>query len=299
MSVTTWNQGGTAASVTLGKNIGQLGPVTLDPALSRRPERFIHIYSVSKRSFEASCGAIPKVVLRGCKADERVALVAEIPDPFIEVTPLEQNGRLIPVETPGLMVAMDLLNPDNWTGNQDIDTSTWTTGLGKDLNRYGIFYSVNYPPLESEVTAAENRLARYQQKLVDQVLEMDRTNPAGLKELLTADHREALDALDVETSFHKKREVKVRCPNCAERMNAGAKFHKSETLGMICVMPNAESWRVAVAAGVKSAKDVPEEFRVKAARTRKPNEGHASQQTEPDSHQTDPDDDEPGDDDQD
>jgi hypothetical protein len=51
------------------------------------------------------------------------------------------------------------------------------------------------------------------------------------------------------------------CETCGESIQAGAKFHKSETLGVICINPSVEGWKAAVNAGIKSREDVPEEFR--------------------------------------
>lgn len=245
---------------TVGENIALLGAPAFDE-LAFKPEAWIYIFTVARRAFDLSSGAIPRLHIPGRAENERYRQVATIPHPFYEVTPLEQNGKMIAVRTSGGLVAMDLLNPDNLTGNQDFDTSANAIGQGTDYNRYGVFWSTNNPPQEQEIVSAERRRARFQQKLVDQVLEADRTNPQSLSSILTPDHREAMDELGIETAWHKKRVAKETCPNCGESINVGAKFHFSEALRMICVRPSAADWHAAVLAGVKQAGDVPLAFR--------------------------------------
>ncbi len=244
---------------TLLKNVGTF--TGFEMVQLPRPERFIYIYSVAKRSYPVHSGALPNLTLRGRTDGERYCLCAEIPDPFHEAVEMVESGRRRPEYTPGILVAMDAVNPSNITGNQDLDTSNQEWGEGQNLNERGVFWSLNYPPLESEIQAAEARVQRYKQKLADTVIQVNRSDPKRLHEFLTADAREALDDLGIETDFHKRPQVKIPCPNCAEMIPARAMFHRSELLGGICVRPTAEGWRSAVAAGFKKDNQIPDEFR--------------------------------------
>jgi hypothetical protein len=245
----------------------QLNAGTWDPRIDRNmlrePDRMIHVFSVSKRSFVVDRAPLwVKLHLRGCGQGDRYVAVAHIPDPLLQKVHNTENGRYRGEAHDGLRCAIDLLNPNNPTNDPDWNPSPEMAALfgssrGCDLFAQGLFLSLNETPAEAEIMKAEERRNSRYRALIAQADSLEQTNRKELEEFLRGedgtDLRMALDFYGEQRAYHKPMIATRSCPNCGESIKVGAAFHKSEALGMICVL----DWDRAIAAGVKTKSDAP------------------------------------------
>jgi hypothetical protein len=248
----------------------QLNAGTWDPRIDRNmlrePDRMIHVFSVSKRSFVVDRAPLwIKLHLRGCGKDERYVPVAHIPDPLIQAVHNTENGRKRGEAHDGLRAAIDLLNPNNPTNDPDWNPSPEMAALfgsskGCDLFAQGLFISLREVPTEAEIARAEERRNGRYRGLIAQADSLEQTNRKDLEEMLRGedgtDLRMALDFFGEQRAYHKPMIATRACPNCGEAIKSGVAFH---------MLPNNQycvnDWPRAVAAGVKTKSDVPENLR--------------------------------------
>lgn len=252
-----------------GNNVGEYH---FDRNMSRNPENMVTIFTVNTREQYSASG---QVRFQGRAADERYRKVASITDPKYYVDNLAVEGqkdqrKITPDD--GKWVAMDWLNSENiFTLDQDyilpnqVDHST-------NLLARGLFFivrpfdaktgNVDDQPTEHEIAAAEKRMRNRYTALRQLYQRTSASEPANLPRIL---NEEMIDALNMEprikTPFNTVLEDTNECPNCGETIKAGAKLHRSESLGVICVQPSVEGWKAAVNAGIKTRDEVPEGFR--------------------------------------
>jgi hypothetical protein len=249
----------------------QLNAGTWDPRIDRNmlrePDRVIHVFTVSKRSFMIDRAPLwVKLHLRACPKDERYVAVAHVPDPLMQVVHNTENGRRRGEAHDGLRAAIDLLNPNNPTNDPDWNPSPEMAALfgssrGCDLFAQGLFLSLREEPTDAEISKAEERRNTRYRALIAQADSLEQTNRKELEEFLRGedgtDLRMALDFYGEQRAYHKPMVATRSCPNCGEVIKIGVAFHKNESLGMICVL----DWPKAVDAGVKTKSDVPEHLR--------------------------------------
>jgi hypothetical protein len=256
--------------MTKGKNLEMVDYSALSNPDFMRPMLYkVHIYSVSERrqpgkpsvAFEVSRPGlnISLLTIRPKEKADAYIKVAMIPHPWPMPYVDQMSGEVKYSDVPGQRAAMDICNPNNRTLDQDVYIDpAQVIGDGDNLNQRGVFWSLNDPPTEEEVSKAVQRMEAYYQGLLDRAAAMEMSDKAGLEEALrqNPDYGVAAEYFGREFSWHRKyvREaVLVECPNCGEKMKHGAAFHKSEALGVICV----NDWDRAIAAGVKKADERP------------------------------------------
>lgn len=246
-------------------NAGTWDP-RIDRNMLREPERMIHIFSVSKRSFTIDRAPLwVKLHLRGCRREERCVPVAHIPDPLMQKVHNTENGRYRGEAHDGLRVAIDLLNPNNPTNDPDWNPSpemaaAFGSSKGCDLFAQGLFLSLNEEPSEAEILRAEGRRNARYKSLIAQADSLEQINRKELEEFLKGedgvDLRMALDFYGETRAYHKPMVATRACPNCGESIKSGVAFH---------LLPNnsycVNDWPRAVDAGVKTKFDVPEHLR--------------------------------------
>lgn len=249
----------------------QLNAGTWDPRIDRNmlrePDRMIHVFTTSPRSFIIDRAPLwVKFHLRACPKGERYVVAAHIPDPLMQMVHNTENGRKRGEAHDGLRCAIDLLNPNNPTFDPDWiappeAAAMFSSSRGCDLFAQGLFLSLNEVPSEEEIVKAETRRANRYRALVTQADSLENTNRKELEEFIRGedgtDLRMALDFYGEQRSYHKPMLATRNCVNCGESIKSGAAFHKSESLGTICVL----DWPRAVDAGVKTKSDVPEHLR--------------------------------------
>jgi hypothetical protein len=257
--------------ISMGMSRGNnVGDYHFDRNMTRDPENVITIFTVNTRPQYSASG---QVRFEGRQKGERFRKVASFNDPKYYVDNLAVEGqkdqRKVTADD-GKWVAMDWLNPENvFSLDQDyvvpnrVDDST-------DLLARGLFFivrpfnpkgNVNDMPTEAEVAPAEKRLRDRYTALVRLYQTTSASSPAKLPRILNEEMIDALNYARLKTPYNTALSEMKECETCGESMPAGAKFHRSETLGVICVHPSVEGWKAAVAAGIKNKADVPEEFK--------------------------------------
>lgn len=238
-----------------------------DPNQIRRVERPVYIYTVGKLSYTRLSvpDVFPQTIIPACGEGERYRKVIQLSDPMPTAPRVDPddpvNGAPKIYSLDGRRVAADFCNPANITLNQDFEAKggaeQWVrtgTGDGQNLNQRGVFWSLNDPPKEEEIAAAEKRLNKYFRQIllnIDQIPDTD----AMKQGMITPDHHAACDHFGEERPWHREFVQKSVCPNCGVKVNKGVAFHRDN--GVMCVI----NWRAAVACGAVKKDDVPEDAR--------------------------------------
>lgn len=248
---------------TATANISMYGPDYVDPTQFRKVEGFVYIYSVVDprprgaklaRSFPP---LVPHLEIRECPRGERYVLITKIPHPLNQMI-MRENGERYIDSHDARRVAMDIVNPDNLTLNQDYITNpTNVNSVGNDYGRLGVFWSLYEIPSDEEVDKAIARKEEYYRMRLQEARKLEMTNPRELYTYLAVIDHIAADYFGEEHSWHKRAMKPIFCPNCGEQIREGAAFHASQAMGTICVI----DWAGAVKAGVKTREQVPVELR--------------------------------------
>lgn len=232
------------------------GKTALDLTAFRAPDYFVHIFTVSKRAFlQLSPPLYPRLNIPACGPDERFRKVIRVMHPMqqVEQNPHEPSGEPAIYIHDGRRVAMNLCNPANTSLDQDLVLDPWyMLGVGNDLTRQGVFWSLNETPTEQELQSAEKRRDNYLQKILQNIDKLESSDPKSVAEVLTEDHHLACERFGEERSWHRAMSTKVVCPNCGDKIKQGVAFHKND--GILCV----NDWERAYRAGAVKKADVPE-----------------------------------------
>jgi hypothetical protein len=260
------------SDISMGMSRGNnVGEYHFDRNMSRDPENVITIFTVNTRPQYSASGG---VTFAGRAANERCRKVGSISDPkyYVDNVSIEgsKDQRKVTADD-GKWVAMDWLNPEN-VFNQDQDyTVPNQVDYSTDLLRRGLFFivrpfnsvtgNVDDQPTEQELAAAEKRMRDRYTALVRLYQTTSAASPAKLPQILNEEMIDALNFARLKTPYNTTLSEMTDCPTCGESIPAGVRFHKSESLGVICINPSVEGWKAAVNAGIKGRDDVPEEFR--------------------------------------
>lgn len=251
-----------------GNNVGEY---RFDRNMTRDPENVVTIFTVNTRDQYSASG---QVKFSGRAANERYRKVASINDPKYYVDNLAVEGskdqRKVTADD-GKWVAMDWLNPQNvFSLDQDYAVPNVIED-GTNLLSRGLFFivrpfdatkgNVDDKPTEAEAASAEKRLRDRYTALVRLYHQTSTASPGKLPSIMNDEMIDALNYARVKTPYNTALAEMVDCPTCGESMPKTAKFHRSESLGIICIHPSVEGWKAAVDAGVKQKADVPDEFR--------------------------------------
>lgn len=251
-----------------GNNVGEY---RFDRNMSRDPENMVSIFTVNTREQYSASG---KVKFAGRAENERFRKVATISDPKYYVDNLAVEGskdqRKVTADD-GKWVAMDWLNPQNVFSLDQNYAVPNVIEDGTNLLARGLFFIVrpfnpqtgnaDDQPTEAEIVAAEKRLRDRYTALVRLYHQTSTASPGKLPSIMNEEMIDALNFARLKTPYNTALAEMVDCPTCGESMPKSAKFHRSESLGVICIQPSVEGWKAAIAAGVKTKSEIPEEFR--------------------------------------
>lgn len=256
--------------ISMGMSRGtNVSEYNFDRNMSRNPESIISIFTVNTRKQFSASG---KCWFEGRDKNERYHKVASISDPknFVDNVAIDGQKDQHKVTTDdGKWVAMDWLNPQNiYSLDQDYEVEG-SIQDGTNLLSRGLFFivrpfnpvkpgNVNDLPTEDEIAAAEKRMGARYNALIQVYNRTSQSDPKNMQNILSEEMIDALNWGGLQTPHNTTMQQKVPCPTCGDMKLASAKFHKSESLGVVCIEPTTDGWKAAVNAGLKTRADVPE-----------------------------------------
>ena len=220
---------------------------TADYMMNRAPDFYVYLFNVAKQEYKVSrLPILREMTIPARKEGEKYAVVTKLPSPFkIPKGNVDSNDIDI-VVLDGRRFAMDLINPDNLSLDQDA-VITGSFSKGNDLGKLGVFWSLSAEPTAQELERAKARLEKHYRSILEEARAVEASNPSKLFEILTPAHHAAADYYHETFNWHKKEVHKENCPRCGAPANVGAPFHALEG-GGLCV----GDWDAAIRAGVRS-----------------------------------------------
>jgi hypothetical protein len=220
---------------------------TADYMLSRPADFFVYLFNVAKQEYKvARPPVIKELVIPARKEGEKYAKITRLPSPIKIPKGNIDSSDIDVIVMDGRRMAMDIVNPDNWSLDQDA-VITGSDSVGQNLGRLGVFWSLNEVPTEKELEDATRRLATHYRSLLTEARTVETSNPQALHAILTPAHYAAADYFHETFNWHKKEVHLENCERCGTPARVGAPFHPMEG-GGLCV----GDWDAAIKAGVRS-----------------------------------------------
>jgi len=220
---------------------------TADYMLSRPADFFVYLFNIAKQEYKISrLPVIKEMVIPARKESEKYARVTKLPSPFKMPKGNIDSNEIDITVMDGRRMAMDIVNPDNWTLDQDA-VVTGSDSVGQNLGRLGVFWSLSEEPTEKELAAATRRLEAHYRSLLTEARAVETSNPQALPAVLTPAHHAAADYFHETFNWHKKEVHLENCPRCGSPARVGAPFHPMDG-GGLCI----GDWDAAIKAGVRS-----------------------------------------------
>ena len=237
--------------------------------LSRPPDYWVYIFSISERSYEIYRPPIIKQMLLVGKAPKaEYALCARFPHPMNVPDASVDSSEIGIKQMDARRVCMDIVNPDNYASFDQNVVITKATNIGNNLNDKGVFWAtemectfaaddvnkVRPVPSPKLIADAKKRMEVYYRKLVEKANTVHSSSPKDLGDLLTPEHLAAAEYLEenfgMQFAWHQRMARLEQCELCGEKCKAGVAFHRMED-GGICV----KDWDRAVRAGARTRAD--------------------------------------------
>lgn len=227
-------------------------PEGFNPIISGRsmrpPLRMIYIHSVAKRSFDVRHPLFPKLHLRGCEDGEAFVNCASFGDPVSQACPDQERGGVRIDDNDGWMVAIDMLNPGNFTMDPYTGSSNPTyfeNRNGTNLIAEGVWCSLNQIPPAEEIARAKDARDRHYRWLTKEALKLAAKSTKHLNEFIDRypDVHTAMDSLGISAPWHTLNVVTIDCPNCGDAVKQGIAFHKSSVTDALCILEPMKAYR--------------------------------------------------------
>src|ERR1700743_3048957 len=215
----------------------RVNPTGMDRNLTRKPDRYIYIFSVSQKPLKIERPPLyPNLTIPAVKKGQKWVLPAAIPDPQPQAIKDEDKGRIVlapdPIDYSGLRVAVDLIDPNNlgysldWSCPEDA-VAFVQTGAGCNLALQGVFLDFTPEPSEAELEKALKRRHKYYDGLRRNATLLEKTDPKKLADegFFNEDYHFMADYFGLEYSWHSALNQTVACQNCGERIKEGIAFH--------------------------------------------------------------------------
>jgi len=221
--------------------------------LTRKPDAYVYLYNVSEQEFKVSRPPILREMrIPARDYGKRYKLITSLPIPLLTPKPNVDAQEYDVVALDTRRFAMDIVNPDNTSLNQDMPVDPKEhISEGNNLGALGLFWSMNNPPSDTEVEAAIRRMEKRYRNLIDEADALQLSAPAQVSQLLTPSHHLAAEYFAEAHDWHKvsrrKDELTDECPNCFTKIKKGAAFHKTDE-GILCII----DWPRAIKAGVRT-----------------------------------------------
>lgn len=240
------SRGDLSSAMTRANNIEWNFSVA-DYMLSRAPDFYVYLFNIAKQEYKISrLPLIKEMIIPARKEGEKYAKVTRLPSPFKAPKGNVDSNDIDIVIFDGRRMAMDIINPDNFTFDQDA-VITKSDSIGQNIGRLGVFWSLNEEPTEAELAAATRRLEQHYRGLLTEARTVETSNAAALPAVLTPAHHAAADYFHETFNWHKKEIHLENCPRCGSPARVGAPFHPMEG-GGLCI----GDWDATIKAGVRS-----------------------------------------------
>jgi hypothetical protein len=220
---------------------------TADYMLSRQADFFVYLFNIAKLEYKVSrLPIIKEMIIPARKEGEKYARVTKLPSPFKMPKGNVDSNDIDIVILDGRRMAMDIVNPDNLSLDQDA-VITGSFSVGQNMGNLGVFWSLNEEPTEAELAAATRRMEKHYRSLLTDARSIETSNPQALPAVLTPTLHAAADYFHETFNWHKKEVHLENCPRCGTPARVGAPFHPMDG-GGLCV----GDWAAAIKAGVRS-----------------------------------------------
>ncbi len=194
------------------------------------PEVEIFIYNISRIEFNDSRPPNhPHMLIRACPEGEEYIHTGTVVQPFPQKD-YDQNGNMRIDYVDGFREATVMLSPLN-PGRDQNWSNPDAFNVGGNLNDFGVFWSVNNPPLPIELAAARRRMERTYQAELKEMAKIEAKNPANAADRANDISHAAANYFGESTSWHRsdlkpKNEGlgKIPCEVCGESIQASAKL---------------------------------------------------------------------------
>src|ERR1700692_894163 len=142
--------------------------VWLDPDNLRKPEYVVYLHTISRRSHMQPNGIYRNIAIPACPKDKRSHCFMQIQHPvqMPHLNPDDVNGAPALKLENAKRVALGICNPD-YAGmdlsiqDKELNPESTLSSGECNLNRQGIFASMNEVPTEDELRRAEARREAY------------------------------------------------------------------------------------------------------------------------------------------
>lgn len=236
-----------------------------DYLLSRLPDYWVYLFSISERSYEVYRPPyLRRALLVGKSPSAKYALCARFPHPMNVPDASVDSSELNIKQMDTRRFCMDICNPDNLGFDQNTVIAN-PTSIGNNLSAKGVFWATEqqctfdpadtkkeHPvPSDKLLEDAKKRMEAYYRTLVNKANEVHTSTPQELVNTLTPEHIAAAEYLEenfgMQFAWHQKMVRLENCDLCGEKTKKGVAFHRMED-GGICV----RDWERAVKAGARS-----------------------------------------------
>ena len=239
-------RGDLSAAMTRANNI-DWNFSTADYMLSRPADFFVYLFNIAKQEYKISrLPIIKEMIIPARKEGEKYSRVTKLPSPMKLPKGNVDSNDIDIVVLDGRRMAMDIINPDNLSLDQDA-VITGSFSVGQNMGRLGVFWSLNEEPTEAELAAATKRLEAHYRSLLTEARSVETSNPQALPAVLTPTLHAAADYFHETFNWHKKEVHLENCERCGSPARVGAPFHPMDG-GGLCV----GDWAAAIKAGVRS-----------------------------------------------
>jgi len=233
-----------------------------DYLYSRKPDFWVYVFNISETAFNVfrpplfanfhiiGLGSVDaegnRVKYKESEDGTKYVLSAKLPSPLLtpqgSVDSYEVSTSLLDTRR----VVQDICNPDNFSLDQNAVISN-PTNIGNDLNKKGVFWSLNEVPTQKEITDARLRMERHFNSVLEKMKALEASDTKAMQEAISPETHAAAEYFNVETTWHTKRSQPMDCPVCGDRIRKGVAFHKTIE-GTLCII----DWARTVKAGVRT-----------------------------------------------
>jgi len=160
----------------------------------------VWIYNVSRISHVVTHPFIETKVIPANTTKKRYTLWTSLPDIITTWRGDLDSLEITPHPVRGARIAMDIINPDNLSLDQDLEV-IGLTSIGRNLGERGVFWSYSNPPKKVEVDAAVARMEKHYLNLLEKLKALENTDPRALSAYITAEAHAAAEHFNYHPSW--------------------------------------------------------------------------------------------------